>query len=534
MGINRMQTLTSYLTAVLVQLLMISCTLAQHTETIRGREFVVHTVKPKETLYGISKTYQVPQDTIAAYNPSAANGLKVDQVLKFPSKDELSKVPVKNTPPVSKTTTHTVKQGETLYGISRQYGVTVDEITSLNPGAANGIRVDQVLIIPVKNETVKNDTHVTLTEQIGKTDQTVVRLNKGQCDTVKNRQRSFHVALLLPFHSSGGMNTKIAVEFYGGFRVALDSLMNKGFDVTLHVYDTRSKHDTDQVSDILEKGELKNMDLIVGPLYSANLPLVAQFGAANKIPVVSPFSRSSGILSGNPYVVKVTPSEEVVARRTVKYFKTFYPTPNYILIDPGIRKDSVVHSYYYDALKELSGGDTNRFHFTKLRTGGASGKLVKGVNNVVIFPCSKEITVKDFLTKFSKLYKDYDISMVGTEEWLEFNNVEADYYEYLGLHIPTVNYASTTDTANFQFITDYQKLMKADPTEYSFKGRQVACYMLNALFTYGSATCDCLVQPVSCNCLPYAFRRSSETNGLENETIQMMIFENYAYRLQPY
>jgi hypothetical protein len=63
---------------------------AQHTEIVQGREFIVHHVKHGETLYGIAKKYDVPQDTILAYNNAAQSGIKVEQVLKFPSKNALS------------------------------------------------------------------------------------------------------------------------------------------------------------------------------------------------------------------------------------------------------------------------------------------------------------------------------------------------------------------------------------------------------------------------------------------------------------
>lgn len=500
---------------------------AQQTEMIGKREFILHTVKPKETVYGISRQYDVPQDTIYVYNPNASHGIKVDEVLRFPS----GKVVQTREKQTVKTIRHTVQQGETLYSLSRKYNVTAEDIVLMNPQVRDGLKADQVLLIPVK----ENIADVNVTDQEKPLDEKKTPQLSVYCDTVSSIRKDYNIALLLPFNTSRGINTKIAVEFYGGFRVAADSMARQGYTINLHVYDTRSKSDSDQVNDILAKPEFSKMDMIFGPLYSANFLPVAEFAMKNNIPVVSPFSRVATITENNPYVIKITPSEEATSEKTLRYFETFYPGANFILIDPGTRSDSVRHAVYATQMKLLAGTDTNRFHFVKLRTGGASGKLKHNVKNVVILPCSKEITVKDFLTKFNKNSKDFDISLVGQEDWMDFTIVEADYYEALKLHIPTVNFFSYTDSANFAFIRDYQELMKADPTSYSYKGYQVGCYMMSALFRYGKYTSGCLQRPVPCDCpAPFSFYRTSETGGMENRMIQMMIFENYRYRLLPY
>src|SRR5690606_3840030 len=92
---------------------------AQQIERVNGREYIVHKVAPKETLYGISMKYGIPQDTIIACNPALASGLKADQVLRFPK--QLLTPSSKKNENSGTHIMHTVLPGETLYGLSKKY-----------------------------------------------------------------------------------------------------------------------------------------------------------------------------------------------------------------------------------------------------------------------------------------------------------------------------------------------------------------------------------------------------------------------------
>ena len=80
---------------------------------INGSKFYVHTVQPGETLYGLSKAYEVGEKVILQHNPAAAQGLRAGESIKIPF---VSDVPQpKSERKLRKTfDIHTVTQGETL------------------------------------------------------------------------------------------------------------------------------------------------------------------------------------------------------------------------------------------------------------------------------------------------------------------------------------------------------------------------------------------------------------------------------------
>lgn len=113
-------------------------------ETINGKQFIIHRIEEKETLYAISKRYGVAITAILEHNPTADGGLAVDQLLKVPY------VPKTKTTATSGEVIHTVVAKETLFSISKQYNVSVDEIKSWNNLSDNNLSTGQKLVIKKK------------------------------------------------------------------------------------------------------------------------------------------------------------------------------------------------------------------------------------------------------------------------------------------------------------------------------------------------------------------------------------------------
>jgi LysM repeat protein len=109
-------------------------------ETINGKMFVIHKVEEKETLYAISRRYGSSVDEIKQFNAGAASGLEIGQILKVPYTPKQSTV-AKNG------SVHKVGPKETLFSISKQYGLTMDELKQLNNLTDNSLSIGQELVV---------------------------------------------------------------------------------------------------------------------------------------------------------------------------------------------------------------------------------------------------------------------------------------------------------------------------------------------------------------------------------------------------
>lgn len=110
-------------------------------ETINGQTFVIHRVEEKETLFAISRRYRTTVDAIVQHNASAASGLEIGQILKVPY------TPKQVIGRPKDATVHKVAPKETLYSISRIYQVSTDDIKKWNNLTDNSLAVGQDLVI---------------------------------------------------------------------------------------------------------------------------------------------------------------------------------------------------------------------------------------------------------------------------------------------------------------------------------------------------------------------------------------------------
>ncbi|MBT1697973.1 LysM peptidoglycan-binding domain-containing protein [Fulvivirgaceae bacterium PWU4] len=110
-------------------------------ETINGKLFVIHKVDEKETLFAISRRYHTTVDAIVQYNSGASAGLEIGQILKVPYAPKTSV----NRP--ADGIVHEVAAKETMFSISKKYGVSIDEIRQWNNLSDNTLSIGQQLVI---------------------------------------------------------------------------------------------------------------------------------------------------------------------------------------------------------------------------------------------------------------------------------------------------------------------------------------------------------------------------------------------------
>lgn len=147
---------------------------------VANEHYLTHLVTPKQTLYSISKLYNVSMETICEMNPELKTGnLKIGAKLKLPNThynpnvvEEVKNTPKAEEPKMVENTqvnkvVHKVQPKETLYRISKQYGVSVRELQLLNPSIGSGLPVGYDLVVkkgadlplsspdPIINETPK-------------------------------------------------------------------------------------------------------------------------------------------------------------------------------------------------------------------------------------------------------------------------------------------------------------------------------------------------------------------------------------------
>ncbi len=114
-----------------------------------GKRFKEHTVVAGQTLYGISRHYAVPVSVLMEANPSAAEGLRVGQVVLVPQ-DAVNEKELRSAPSLRPDgeLVHVVARKETLYGIAKRYGIEQAALIERNPALMEGLKAGMELVIP--------------------------------------------------------------------------------------------------------------------------------------------------------------------------------------------------------------------------------------------------------------------------------------------------------------------------------------------------------------------------------------------------
>ena len=137
------------------ELLTISLVFILSFNEITAQDSIIeYKIQKGETAYFIAQKYKVSVDEIYKLNPESQNGIKDNQIIKIP----VHSAEKQNS---NQQVTHVVGAKETLFGLSKQYNVSVEVLQNANPILANGLQIGQELVIP-QNTSIPSKTEITL------------------------------------------------------------------------------------------------------------------------------------------------------------------------------------------------------------------------------------------------------------------------------------------------------------------------------------------------------------------------------------
>ncbi|MCW3102384.1 MAG: hypothetical protein JWO09_824 [Bacteroidetes bacterium] len=519
--------------------------------TIGGVRYYLHTVEKGQTLFAIAKFYSIDVNDLVIENPDAIDGIKPGQVLKIPfEKKKVSAATVDT----SNYTVHKVEQGQTLYSISKQYGVDSEKLKLLNPELKDGLKAGQMLKIP-NNKPKEAPAVKTVTDKPPVLPGTpVVKEEAADRATVVppamiykgEKKNEYNIAFFLPFHANeaGAMDveklvkgdqqfstkTTVALQFYEGALLAIDSLKKQHFNAKVFVYDIDDS-DSLNLLNVLKKPELAEMDLMIGPLYGSSFIPFSKFAKEHEIPIVSPFTQVNKILFNNPYVCKVSPSTTLQLEQMAGFVVDSFDTQNIILVNTGNVKELAFYSAFKTAANKglLGKGHAPADSVKEVtRIEGVQNALSSTKRNIIVLPSNNQSYVTEFISKLNVMKEKHDIVLFGLQNWNSYDNLDLEYLNNLSLHTPANNFVDYDNVIAKQFIKTYRDRYKAEPENYAYQGFDVTYYFLAALQKEGKAFL---------NTLPANRQNGIETNfnfaqfpsdsGFENRYVYILKYKDY-------
>lgn len=506
-----------------------------------------YTVQAGETLFFISRKFDLKVEDIKKLNPELEYGLKAGQTIWLRQPDNAIK-PVEKQQFVSVKDTivsyiyHKVKRGETIYSIARIYKIRPEAIIQYNPQAARGVKVRQTLQIPVYEVITREKPVETISttekEETGDRDDTTVISN---CSPNPQPAKTYNVAIMLPFFLESGSDIILTdnqqtgnqadqdksfefIQFYLGALLALDSLKLEGLKAKVYVYDVNNTNES--VAAVLARPELPSMDLIIGPFFSGSFERMARYAKEHKIPIINPLSPRSEFLINNPYAVKVQPTMKQQVQIIADYIKKHMPGSNIVVV----RQYSFSENESVEVFrKNFKNGTLQEVVYMRDSLPGIRKRLDKNRDNIIVGLSNENVFVMDLIRKLNDIRADYRIVCFGLDEWEDFP-LDTDHMVNLILHLPTAGFIDYTSPQVIDFIQKFRSRYSAEPLpdRYAFTGYDVTFYFLKALQKYGTDFSNCLpTWKYRGLQIPFSFH-STEKHGVENNGLFLYRIDNFS------
>ena len=297
------------------------------------------------------------------------------------------------------------------------------------------------------------------------------------------------ISMLLPFTlddlNAGAQYTpatlsraNLSLDYYQGFKLALDSLTVKGYNYKLQVYDTKDAPAAS--SNLAVTPAVRTSDLVVGPVFPDDLQAFTNVlaGSGKVIPTVSPLSPAAPSTVKDQFLVTVATPLEYHAWSAAEYINEHYKPKKVFILKSGYSDDNKYIAPFKKGIDSLSRRKTKIIAPTIVR--GRLDELVPQLSateeNVFVIPSTNQQFLIVTLHSLDSLAKKYPVTLFGHPSWTKFSYLKPDLLQRLKTHITTTDRVDYKSPQILAFIRNYRKAYRSEPTHYAMMGFDEGLY----------------------------------------------------------
>ncbi len=530
-------------------------------EKVETRQLIgyeTHKVKRKETLYSISKEYNIEIADIKENNKQLySENLRKGDKIRIPKyKTVVSNVSVKE----NTLKKYTVQPKEGKWRIAYKFGLTVPELVALNPNMGEVLQPGDEINVPNLQtkeektvepnynyyEVLPKEGFYRLKVKLGLTEDQLEALNPGIKEsglkegmvikvphnvsvgniegTVENTNltkslknlKTKRLALLLPFKLDkidvdsvqeskdiikNDKLLSVTLDFYSGVKMALDSAKQLGISTNLKVFDTQNQ--SAEISNILSKNDFSTYDAVIGPIMVAHFDRVASELKRDNIPAISPLMKPTVNYDN---VFQTIPNEDFLVNAMINYVKADSLRSNVIVVSDGANRKTSDHikamipsASQVFSKRTKEGKDANYISAADLTSAFKSGK------NYVFLETNNAGLVLNVVSSLNSMTtRDRQLILVTTNKTdaFDYEHLSNFHLSNLKFHYPSIYKPFDSEKPN-GFIKQYKKEYGVDPNKYAVRGFDL--------------TLDVLLRLSSDDDLYKASTNDVETEYLENK-----------------
>lgn len=487
-----------------------------------------HVVQSGETLYSIARNHNVTVASILQVNPGLqADKVMAGQTILIPTEKASTPAatPKTNTPQSSSQqlprykATHEVQKKETIFSICRQYGITESELLEANPSIKNGkVKKGSVLNIPYSAE--EKRMHA---EKVRQAEEKAKREWARKHAPIK-------VAVILPFGTNSSdmsAESQKMTNLYQGFLLAVDSLKQRGVSVDVHAYDEVGSYAA--VDQILLRPEMKEMQLIIGPVRAWNVKNVAEFAATNSIAHVVPLANETSVVDSHPTTFQVNVNSSMLYAQVYNKFYAEHKNDNVVIVnmnDNADNADYIIGLKSYLDKKGVAYSKTSVNDISSIRSVLSSDK-----RNVIIPTSGSSHAFNQLCARLDNAHvlNDHRIQLFGYPEWQTFAGKYDSHLSKYRCQFFTTFFSNSATDRSKRFASLFRRWFNQDQynsiPRYGELGYDIGAYFIKGLKEHSDQLYGNLHNYSYTSMeFPFNFERKSTNSGFQNRS---MLFVTY-------
>lgn len=490
---------------------------------VNGTICYSHVVLERQTLFSISKAYNVTLEDIYRYNPTIKetglikNSIIIIPVAELPTQEVKDVKDVKEAnevvqvmteevktesaePEVSegqtelkkkKKRTHIVKWYENIEDIANRYDISPEAIMMANNLTDrklksrmkleipdSGQREEIIELVQKQEDDPQDSTYTAVTLQ------TSDEASEITVNPIEIKQK-VDASVLLPLNANGTSGSRSNMDFYSGVLLAINDLAQSGTSIDLDVQDI-SRHDVK-----IAAANTVGSNLVIGPVSVKNLTEV--LSSDKDIPmVISPLDpRAEKLIAENPKMIQAPTPYKVQYNDLMSWIKEeLEPSDKVLLItEKGARLTETTAQI--KAAIDASELPYSPFSYSILEgrdiiTPLGTLMTQEGTNRVVI-ASESEAFVNDVVRNLNvMIHSKYPVILYGTSKIRNFETIEVENFHNTNMHVSLTYYIDYDNPKVKTFLLKYRALFNTEPTQFAFQGYDIASYFIELCSKYGS------------------------------------------------
>lgn len=529
--------------------------LSKEKVRINGKTFYSHIVLERQTLFSISKAYNVSIDDIYRHNPTLKEtGLIKNSIIIIPTEGApaasvQTEEPADAKPAADNIATaekavsvpapvsaekekrfHTVKWFENLNDIAAKYGVEADEIMKANGLTGRKLKSRMKLVIPEPGEyaDLQGEEPSEADTEPAKADTTVSRTEEPVVPATKwwegIRKDKVTASLMLPLKANGMSSSWSNMDFYSGVLLAVNDLALAGTGTDLKVYDINDSRNA------ISGNDIKGSDIVIGPVSVKDLSSMFAAGASEMI--VSPLDpKAESLVREHSNLIQAPTPHKVQYDDLVSWMKEELGAKDKVVLisEKGGRQTEAVTQM--KASVDSSGLGYETFSYSILEGRDVLVPLknlmtAEGTNRVMI-ASESEAFVNDVVRNLNLLiHQKYPVVLYGASKIRSFDTIEVENFHKTNMHVSLTYYIDYNDQRVKNFLLKYRALFNTEPSQFAYQGYDIASYFIRLCAKYGERWPEMLdKEDMSMLQSTFMYRKDAE-GGYTNHGVRRIVYEN--------